>query len=89
MPVFVGALVGQMTNIEVFALCVGPRQFAIPKLQRACAKMVAQFALGGLHVWVRRALMDGESLKGRASAALSGIARIDDDALQLVPQFAC
>jgi DNA-binding helix-hairpin-helix protein with protein kinase domain len=81
MPVFVGALVGQVTNIEAFALGVGLGQFAIPELQRAGAEVIAQLDLRGLHVWVCRMVMDGKSLKRGASADLGRVARFDDHAL--------
>jgi hypothetical protein len=89
MPVFVGALVGQVTNVEVFALGIGLGQFPIPELQRAGAEVIAQLDLRGLHVWVCRMMMDGKSLKGGASAYLCRVARVDDHALQFVPQFTC
>jgi hypothetical protein len=89
MPVFVGALVGQVTNVEVFALGVWLGQFVIPELQRTRAEVVAQLDLRGLHVWVRRMMMDGKSLKGGASADLGRVACVDDHALQSVPQFTC
>jgi hypothetical protein len=34
-------------------------------------------------------MMDGKSLKGGASAYLCRVARVDDHALQFVPQFTC
>jgi hypothetical protein len=89
MPVFVGALVRQVINIEVFAPGVGLGQFAIPELQRTRAEMIAQLDLRGLHVWVRRMVMDGKSLKGGASAYFGRFAGVDDHAFQLVPQFSC
>jgi len=89
MPVFVGALVGQVTNVEVFALGIGLGQFPIPELQRTGAEVIAQLDLRGLHVWVRRMVMDGKSLKRGASADLGGVAGVDDHALQSVPQFTC
>jgi hypothetical protein len=81
MPVFVGALAGQVVNLLVFALAIGLGQFAIPELQRTGAEVIAQLDLRGLHVWVRRMVMDGKSLKGGASADLGCVAGVDDHAL--------
>jgi len=89
MPVFVGALVSQVINIEFFALGVWLGQFAIPELLRTRTEVIAQLDLRGLHVWVRRMMMDGKSLKGGASADLGRVAGVDDHALQSVPQFTC
>jgi hypothetical protein len=89
MPVFVGALVRQVINIEVFAPGVWLGQFPIPQLQRTRAEVIAQLDLCGLHVWICRMMMDGKSLKGGASAYLCRVAGVNDHALQFVPQFTC
>jgi hypothetical protein len=85
MPVFIGALVGQVINVEVFALDVGLGLFPIPELQRTRAEVIAQLDLRGLHVWVRRMVMDGKSLKGSAGSDLGRVAGADDHTLQSVP----
>jgi hypothetical protein len=89
MPVFVGALVRQVIDIEVFAPGVWLGQFPISQLQRTRPEVIAQLDLRGLHVWVRRMMINGKGLKARASADLGRVAGTDNHALQFVPQFTC
>ena len=61
----------------------------VPELPRPGAEVVAQLALGRLHVRVRLVVVDRQSFQRGASAGLGRVAGLDDHALQFVPQFAC
>ena len=80
MPVLVGALADQVVDGQPAG-----RVLPVPELPRPGAEMVAQFALGRLHVRVRLVVVDRQGFQGGASADLGRVAGLDDHALQFVP----